>query len=188
VSGPGNRAPKPRSLRELTQSKLAENHGEVPTRVDVAPALPPESKEFGTFRELPAREPGDLDGASPPMVGGRQLWEGKKPEATERAVEESDAEVVSEKLSKTMVTRVEAVERRAAAKGKSVARNALPTQGGPGAHTALQRIWHRSLQRRSQRAKWTATRRYAFADKFPLPTPRIHHPWPRTRFGEKHLR
>jgi group II intron reverse transcriptase/maturase len=42
--------------------------------------------------------------------------------------------------------------------------------------------WHRSLQRRSQRGRWTRQRQQAFEQRFPLPLPRIHHPWPTARF------
>jgi group II intron reverse transcriptase/maturase len=38
--------------------------------------------------------------------------------------------------------------------------------------------WHRQLQRRSQRAEWNRPQRAAFDGRFPLPPPRIHHPWP----------
>jgi group II intron reverse transcriptase/maturase len=38
--------------------------------------------------------------------------------------------------------------------------------------------WHRQLQRRSQRARWTDKQRNAFDERLPLPRPRIHHPWP----------
>jgi len=48
---------------------------------------------------------------------------------------------------------------------------------------AVRFIWHRSLQRRSQRARWNNAQRSAFDRRFPLPTPRIQHPWPTTRFA-----
>jgi RNA-directed DNA polymerase len=38
--------------------------------------------------------------------------------------------------------------------------------------------WHRQLQRRSQRADWNRAQREAFDKRFPLPPPRIQHPWP----------
>lgn len=41
--------------------------------------------------------------------------------------------------------------------------------------------WHRQLQRRSQRASWNRTQLTKFEKHFPLPTPRIHHPWPSLR-------
>jgi group II intron reverse transcriptase/maturase len=49
----------------------------------------------------------------------------------------------------------------------------------------VERTWHRSLQRRSQRGHWTSTRRDAFRERFPLPPPRIHHPWPSVRFAAR---
>ena len=153
MSGPGDRAPKQPRLGKSTQSFLEEDQDAAPTRVDVAKRVPPESKEFGTFRKSPAREPGDLDGASPSMVDGRQPREGDEPQAAERAVEESDAVVVPEKLTKTRVTPVESAEGRAAAKGKSAVRNASPAQDGQDALTFLQRIGERAKQKPKE--KWT---------------------------------
>jgi len=48
--------------------------------------------------------------------------------------------------------------------------------------------WHRQLQRRSQRAKWTEAKRHHFEQRFPLPAPRISHPRPQDRFYAKHPR
>lgn len=48
---------------------------------------------------------------------------------------------------------------------------------------AVSQIWHRSLQRRSQRGHWNHARYAAFERRFPLPLPRILHPWPSTRFA-----
>lgn len=48
-------------------------------------------------------------------------------------------------------------------------------------------IWHKTLQRRSQKAKLTWERMYRLADDW-LPTPRILHPWPEQRFAVKHPR
>jgi group II intron reverse transcriptase/maturase len=50
---------------------------------------------------------------------------------------------------------------------------------------AVGRIWHRSLQRRSQRARWTHARWSSFEERFSLPPPRIVHPWPTTRFAAR---
>jgi RNA-directed DNA polymerase len=47
----------------------------------------------------------------------------------------------------------------------------------------VQQAWHRQLQRRSQRAGWTNQRRQRFETHFPLPTPKIVHPWPEARFA-----
>jgi len=61
--------------------------------------------------------------------------------------------------------------------------------GVPTNHAALaqfrdrvQQAWHRALERRSQRARRTQAQRRAHEDRFPLPRPRIHHPWPDRRF------
>jgi RNA-directed DNA polymerase len=54
-----------------------------------------------------------------------------------------------------------------------------------GFHRAVQRIWHRALQRRSQRARWTWAKCDAFAERFPLPPPRIVHLWPDRRFDSR---
>lgn len=50
-------------------------------------------------------------------------------------------------------------------------------------HRAAAWIWHRSLQRRSQRAGWTRAQWKSFAERFPLPKPKIRHPWPDKRFA-----
>jgi group II intron reverse transcriptase/maturase len=50
----------------------------------------------------------------------------------------------------------------------------------------VRRIWYRTLQRRSQRGRWTAAHRDSFTARFPLPNTRIRHPWPRSRFRERH--
>jgi group II intron reverse transcriptase/maturase len=87
------------------------------------------------------------------MVGDRQLREGDEPQAAAQAVEESDAAIVPKKSAKTRVTPVESMEGRAAAKGKSAARNALPAQYGAGALTSLQWIGKRARQKPKE--KWT---------------------------------
>jgi hypothetical protein len=43
--------------------------------------------------------------------------------------------------------------------------------------------WHRALQRRSQRARWTMTKHQAFDARFPLLRPRITHDHPLSRFA-----
>jgi group II intron reverse transcriptase/maturase len=48
---------------------------------------------------------------------------------------------------------------------------------------AVDWIWRRSLQRRSQRARWKKAQHEAFTQHFPLPEPRILHAWPRDRFA-----
>jgi group II intron reverse transcriptase/maturase len=49
-------------------------------------------------------------------------------------------------------------------------------------HFQVRSFWHKQLQRRSQKAKWTRADREAFEKRFPLPRPQITHPWPHARF------
>jgi len=48
------------------------------------------------------------------------------------------------------------------------------------------RIWHRSLQRRSQLGKWKEGQRDRLVARFHLPAPHIVHPWPMISFFERH--
>ena len=62
--------------------------------------------------------------------------------------------------------------------------------GVPTNHSALDSFkrrvewtWWRSLQRRSQRGRWSKVQREKFAGRFPLPKSQIVHPWPNVRFA-----
>ncbi len=46
---------------------------------------------------------------------------------------------------------------------------------------SVEQSWHRALQRRSQKARWTVEQTKRFEKRFALPTPRICHPWPSQR-------
>src|SRR5258706_4699340 len=153
MSGPGDRAPKQRFPGEPTPSMEAEGQGASPTRVDVVTTFSPGSVEFGTLRKSSAREPGDLDVASPPMVGGRRPREDDESQAVGQIVEESDEGIVPKKPAKTRVTPVESVEGRPEAKGKFVARDASSTQREDDALTFLQRIGQRAKEKPEE--KWT---------------------------------
>jgi len=96
---------------------------------------------------IPAREPGDLGGASPGVVSGRQLGEGDEPQSPVHFSEKSDASIVPKKSAKTWVTPVESMEGKVAAKGKSAARNALSAQDEESALTFLQRIGQRAKEK-----------------------------------------
>ena len=50
-------------------------------------------------------------------------------------------------------------------------------------YRTVKTAWHRQLQRRSQRARWSAETWKRFETRFPLPSPRITHPWPMARFA-----
>lgn len=151
MSGPGDRATKYRLLEEPTSSSPAEGHDPAPKSADLEQAFLPGSKSSARSEMSPAREPGDLEGASEPVVGFRQPREGNKPQAAGHAFEKSDEVVVPEKSAKTRVTPVEPMEGRTEAEGKSAARNAPLTQSGTGALTALQRIGQRAKERKEER-------------------------------------
>lgn len=51
--------------------------------------------------------------------------------------------------------------------------------------TAVGHLWHRALQRRSQRATMTRVKLRRLDGRFPLPPPRIVHPWPDRRFATR---
>ena len=154
MSGPGDRAPKLiLSEEQPTPLHQAEGHGADPNNVDLDPSLSSGSESSARSQMFPAREPGDLDGASPSMVEGRQLRKGAKPHAAVEAVEESDEGIVPKKWSKTRVTPVEATEGRPEAKGKFAARNASSTQRETDALTPLQRIRQRAKGKPKE--KWT---------------------------------
>jgi group II intron reverse transcriptase/maturase len=48
--------------------------------------------------------------------------------------------------------------------------------------------WHRRLQRRSQRGRWSKDDGIAFRKRRPLPSPKITHPWPERRFADRKLK
>lgn len=152
MSGPGDRAPKRTAAGEPTSSSEAEGQEASPIRVDVATPSPG-SKEFGTVIRSSAREPGDLDVASPPVVCGRQRQEGEELQAAGRNVEESDEGIVPKKPAKTRVTPVELAEGRPEAEGKFAARDASSTQREDLALTFLQRIGQRAKEKPEE--KWT---------------------------------
>lgn len=52
-------------------------------------------------------------------------------------------------------------------------------------HWQVENAWLRSLQRRSQRATWTVRKIRSFLERYPLPLPAIHHPWPQQRFATR---
>lgn len=153
MSGPGDRAPKDSSSRGPTQSPYAEGHGDDPNNVDLDRSPPSGSESSARAHRIPTREPGDLGGGS--VVGGGRRAEAGRPSAAIRAVrpEESDEVIVPKKSAKMRVTPFESMEGRTEAEGKSASRNALPTQGGEGALTYLERIGQRA--RKDKEGKFT---------------------------------
>jgi len=153
MNGPGDRALKHNFSGVPTRCLAAEGHDSDRLDDDEGQKYTPESQNSARSQLLPAREPGDLDGASSPVVGEKQPREGDEPQSVADSVEESDAGMVPKKPTKTWVMPVESVEGRAAAKGKSVARNTSPTQRGIDVLTALQRIGQRAKEKPKE--KWT---------------------------------
>lgn len=153
MSGPGDSASKSSRPRAPTQSHHADGQGDAPTSADVERHARPRSQSSASSHMPLAREPGDLGEALASVVDAGHPREGEQPQAVESTAEESGAGMVPEKSAKTRVTPVESMEGRAAAKGKSAARNAFPTQRGVDALTFLQRIGKRVNEKPEK--KWT---------------------------------
>jgi hypothetical protein len=126
-------------------------------RSSEAVASLPGSESSARSHMSPAREPGDLGGASPLVVGGRQAREGGEPQAVgvhapkPQASEESDAGIVPKKSAKTWVTPVESMEGRAAAEGKLAQRNVLRTQRRQSTPTHLERVGERARKKTGEK-------------------------------------
>ncbi len=114
-------------------------------------AAVPTGSEISARLHMPyARESGDLAGASPHVVGGRQSREGDEPQAVARASEESRAPVVPEKPANSEVTPEESVEGRGAANGKLAERNTLRAQDRQSVHTHLLRVGERARENKQE--------------------------------------
>ncbi|WP_437624173.1 group II intron reverse transcriptase/maturase [Sorangium sp. So ce1151] len=50
-------------------------------------------------------------------------------------------------------------------------------------HREVQRCWYRQLQRRDQRSRWPVSKFKHLDARYPLPPPRVVHPWPDRRFA-----
>ena len=142
---------KPTRREEPALSPQTRGHGAKEARI--AEALSPGSMSLARQHKTPAREPGDLGGASPQRVRGRQGREGDEPHDDPAHSEESDPRVVPEKpgnkrapdrgqltlpgwfLAGDQEASADPVEGRRVANGKSARRNAVRTQGlGSRAH------------------------------------------------------
>lgn len=115
-------------------------------------AVPPGSETNSASLHMPhARESGELAGASPHMVGGKQSREGDKPQAVAHAGEKSRATIVPQKPANSEVTPEESVEGREAANGKLAERNAHRTQDRASALTYLERVGERARQKKGEK-------------------------------------
>jgi len=148
MSEPGDRAPKLIGSPGAQAVNVVEGESVSPKNgrgEDAPPGVQ------GVWRALKSfhRKPGDLEGASPPVVGGRQSRESDKRHAVTVTSEKSDAAVVPAKSAKMRVTPFESMEGRAKAKGSSAVRNARSTPSELRAPTQMQRIRQRAIRRSS---------------------------------------
>ena len=149
---PGDRASKVLCLPGAHAVNVVVGHGVSPMNVRGEDA-PAGVQGVRRTRKFLAQKLGDLGGASPPVVGGRQSRESDKRQAVTAASEKSDEAIVPGKSTKMRVTPFESMEGRAEAEGNSAARNASSTQSEQDAATTLQRIRDRATLKPKE--KWT---------------------------------
>ena len=152
MSEPGDRAPKRIWLPGAQAVNVAEGESVSPKNGRGEDA-PPGVQGVWRAQKSFDRKLGDLEGASPPVVGGRQSRESDKRHAVTVTSEKSDTAVVPAKSAKMRVTPFESMEGRAEAKGYSAARNASSTPSEQDAPTAMQRIRQRANKKPKE--KWT---------------------------------
>lgn len=151
MNGPGDRASKISHKEEPTPSHQVEGHAETTKNVSWVAAVLPGSESSARSHTPTAREPGDLGGAAPATMAGRQPREGESHTLRSQASEESDARVVPRKPGNLRVTPRDSVEGRGAANGKPASRDALRTQGRASAPTDLKRVGQRATQEKGVR-------------------------------------
>jgi RNA-directed DNA polymerase len=137
--------------KEPTVSQHPDGHGADPNNSNLDQAILPGSEGSASQHMSSAREPGDLEGASPRLRRGKQLREGDKPRAADQAFEESSVVIVPKKSANTMVTRVESMEGRTTANGKLAERNTHRIQDRASVLTHLERVGQRAKERRKER-------------------------------------
>jgi hypothetical protein len=148
MSEPGDRAPRRIASPGAQAVNVVEGESVSPKNGRGEDA-PPGVQGVWRAQKSFDRKLGDLEGASPPVVGGRQSRESDKRHAGTVTFEKSDEVVVPEKSAKMWVTPFEPMEERTEAKGSSAARNARPTQSGLRAQTQMQRIRQRAILKAS---------------------------------------
>jgi len=152
MSEPGDRASKEFSSQGACLVNVRAGHGVSPKN-GRGEGTPAGVQGVWRAQKFLAQKLGDLGGASPLMVSGRQLRESEERHAVTVTSEKSDEAVVPRKSAKMRVTPFESMEGRAEAEGNSAARDAPPTQSGSGATTALLRIRQRATQK--PKGQWT---------------------------------
>jgi hypothetical protein len=146
MSKPGDRASKVICLQGAGAFNVVVGHGASPKN-GRGESAPPGVQGVRRAQKSFDRKLGDLEGASPLVVGGRQSRERYKRHAVTVAFEKSDEAVVPAKSAKMRVTPFESMEERAEAKGSSAARNALSTLSELRAPTDMQWIRQRGTQK-----------------------------------------
>ena len=152
MSEPGDRASKSIALQGAQAVNVVEGES-VSLENGRGEDAPPGVQGVWRAQKSFHRKLGDLGGASPLVVGGRQSRERNKRQSATVASEESDEAIVPEKPAKMRVTPFEPVEGRAEAKGNAAARNTSSTQSEQDVQTAMQRIRERAAQKPVE--KWT---------------------------------
>ena len=109
----------------------------------------PGSKSSARHHMSSARKPGDLGGASLPMVGGRQSREGNT-SRDPQAFEKSDARMVPRKSPNAWVTPAEGMEGRGAAEGKLAQGNTSRSQSRSNVLTRLERVGQRASEKKEK--------------------------------------
>ena len=139
--------------RRPTFSHEAEGNTDTPVNLDEGRSASPESKSSARMHTPIAREPGDLESASPSnMVDGRHPRKGKSHNPRRQALEESGAPIGSKKSTNSRVTPEESMEKRGAAKGNVARRNAQRTQSRASAPTSIERLGQRTMRKEE---RWT---------------------------------
>jgi len=142
---------KARELGEPTLSSTAEGQVAASENAVLDAVVPSGSESSASAHKPGARKSGELAGASAPVVGGRQLGEGDKPQAVAVTSEQSRALVVPGKPGNSEVTPEEPVEGRGAANGKLGERNTLRTQDRASVLTHLERVGERARQQKEEK-------------------------------------
>lgn len=137
--------------KEPTFFLEAEGHGDAATEAETAAELPRGRRSSARAHMPHAREPGDLENASPSQSDGTQLREGKSRNTQSQTLEESDAFVVAEKLENSWVTPEDPVERRDAADGKIRSTKRASDTDPNWRANALERIGQRAKEKRGEK-------------------------------------
>ena len=156
----GGRAIEPRKARSRESQRSRSERMAMSVQPDnssLDAQVSPGSWSSASQHMSSAQESGELGGASPCVVRGRQAREGDEPQAVGAsapkpdATEQSGASIVPGKPANSWVTPEESVEGGDAANGKLAQRNVPRMQGRNGTPTALERVGQRARERKGER-------------------------------------